>query len=100
MMLIGHSIAQRVHLMHRSSSRRNMPRKRSEGSFFSSAYWIVVFFVTRWRPVTPRPSKRSRSDSLSSQLLRLTRSPRLRRGEPAPQPGEPEEQEEERSEER
>src|SRR6266542_6534830 len=70
MMLIGHSIAQRVHLIHRSSSRRNMPRKRSEGTFFCSGYWIVTFFLKRWRPVTDRPSKMSSSVIRSSQFFR------------------------------
>src|SRR6478672_9175251 len=69
MMLIGHSIAQSVHLMQRSSSRRNIPRKRSEGSFFCSGYWIVTFFLKKCRPVTERPSKRSSSVSLSSHFF-------------------------------
>src|SRR5512132_2813166 len=102
MMLIGHSIAQRVHLMHRSSSKRNIPRKRSEGIFFCSGYWIVSFFLKKWRPVTERPSKRSRSVSLSSHFFRaIAVSPsgclpgpgRLRRqpvapGQRLPEPGE------------
>src|SRR4029453_1488697 len=72
MMLIGHSIAQSVHLMHRSSSSRNIPRKRSEGSFFCSGYSIVTFFLTRWRPVTDRPSKRSSGRILSSHFFSAT----------------------------
>src|SRR5260221_9795360 len=74
MMLIGHSMAQSVHLMQRSSSRRNIPRKRSEGIFFCSGYWIVTFFFQKWRPVTDSPSKRSRSVSLSSHFFRAIRS--------------------------
>src|SRR5262249_21216801 len=73
MMLIGHSIAQSVHLMQRSSSSRNMPRNRSDGSFFCSGYWIVTFFVTRCRPVTESPSKMSRSVILSSHFLSIRR---------------------------
>src|SRR5215470_18653819 len=69
MMLIGHSIAQSVHLMQRSSSRRNIPRNRSEGTFFCSGYWIVTFFLKKWRPVTERPSKRSSKVSLSSHFF-------------------------------
>src|SRR5262249_57222937 len=74
MMLIGHSIAQSVHLMQRSSSRRNIPRNRSDGIFFCSGYWIVTFFLKKWRPVTPRPSKRSSSAILSSHFLRAMAS--------------------------
>src|SRR6202162_5209508 len=74
MMLIGHSIAQSVHLMQRSSSRRNIPRNRSEGIFFCSGYWIVSFFFQKWRPVTASPSKRSSSVSLSSHFFRAIRS--------------------------
>src|SRR5882724_7683933 len=44
MMSIGQSLAQRVHLMQRSSSSRNMPRKRCEGSQRSSGYCTVTFF--------------------------------------------------------
>src|SRR5215831_1888453 len=79
-MLIGHSIAQSVHLMQRSSSRRNIPRKRSEGIFFCSGYWIVTFFLKKWRPVTESPSKRSRRVSLSSHFFRAMESFRSPRG--------------------
>src|ERR1700693_3103727 len=72
MMLIGHSMAQSVHLMHRSSSSRNIPRKRSEGSLFSSGYWTVTFLWKRCRPVTDRPSKRSSSVIRSSQSFSAT----------------------------
>src|SRR5215831_5557407 len=88
MMLMGHSMAQRVHLMHRSSSRRNMPRNRSDGSFFCSGYSIVTFFFRRCRPVTDSPSKRSRSAILSSHFFSATASAlhrmRLRREALAP----------------
>src|SRR5512132_4035014 len=79
MMLIGHSIAHSVHLMQRSSSSRNIPRKRSDGIFSCSGYWIVSFFLKKCRPVTESPSKRSRSASLSSHFFRAMesfRSPR------------------------
>src|SRR5215470_11470704 len=74
MMLIGHSIAQSVHLMHRSSSRRNMPRNRSDGSRFCSGYSTVTFFLKRCRPVTDSPSNRSSSAILSSHFFSATAS--------------------------
>src|SRR5579859_5816295 len=95
MMLMGHSMAQSVHLMQRSSSSRNIPRKRSEGSFFCSGYWIVVFFLKKCRPVTPSPSNRSSRTILSSHFRRDMRLPRLRQREPAPEAGEDEHQGEE-----
>src|SRR6266496_4288459 len=112
MMLIGHSIAQSVHLMQRSSSKRNIPRKRSDGIFFCSGYWIVTFFFQKCLPVTERPSKRSSSVSLSSHFFRaiavspsggLPRPGRLRRqpvapGQRLPQPGEQEHRREEQAE--
>src|SRR5512143_412121 len=75
MMLIGHSIAQRVHLMQRSSSTRNIPRNRSEGIFFCSGYWTVSFLRNRCRPVTPSPSNRSSSTSRSSHFFRAMKRP-------------------------
>src|ERR1700719_812556 len=76
MMLIGHSMAQSVHLMHRSSSSRNIPRNRSEGIRFCSGYWTVTFLPKKWRPVTESPSKRSSRASLSSHFFRAMNSPR------------------------
>src|SRR5262249_5694939 len=115
MMLIGHSIAQSVHLMHRSSSSRNIPRKRSEGIFFCSGYWIVTFGRNRCRPVTESPSKRSSNVSCPSHffiairrsplmpLRDLLRAARDRRqaiapGQQAAQPGEQEHQDEDSAE--
>src|SRR5512135_2352635 len=90
MMLIGHSIAQSVHLMQRSSSRRNIPRNRSEGSFFCSGYSIVTFFFSRCRPVTESPSKRSSRVIRSSHFFSATRLAlhRMRLGGEALAPGE------------
>src|SRR5215211_4096205 len=65
MMSIGQSLAQMVHLMHRSSSRRNMPRNRCAGSQRSSGYWIVTFFLNMFFAVIPSPANRSRSMILS-----------------------------------
>ena len=47
--------------MQRSSSSRNMPRKRCAGSQRSSGYWTVTFFLNRCRPVIPSPARRSSS---------------------------------------
>src|SRR5215213_439866 len=69
MMSIGQSLAQMVHLMHRSSSRRNMPRKRCAGSQRSSGYWIVTFFLNMFFPVIPSPENRSKSMILSRKRL-------------------------------
>src|SRR6185436_7680058 len=60
MMSIGQSRAQMVHLMQRSSSRRNMPRKRCAGSQRSSGYCTVTFSRNRCLKVSPNPAKRSR----------------------------------------
>src|SRR5436305_15136401 len=65
MMSIGQSRAQIVHLMHRSSSSRNIPRKRCAGSQRSSGYCTVTFFLNMFLPVIPRPANRSRSMILS-----------------------------------
>src|SRR3990172_2342376 len=69
MMSIGQSRAQIVHLMQRSASRRNMPRKRSAGSQRSSGYSTVSLRRRRWRPVIPKPAKRSRSITRSRNLF-------------------------------
>ncbi len=58
-----------VHLMHRSSSSRNMPRKRCAGSQRSSGYWTVTFFLNMFFAVMPRPANRSRSMILSRNRL-------------------------------
>src|SRR3979411_412808 len=65
MMSIGQSRAQMVHLMQRSSSRRNMPRNRCAGSQRSSGYCTVTFFLNMFLPVIPSPANRSRSMILS-----------------------------------
>src|SRR4051794_19130313 len=65
MMSIGQSLAQRVHLMQRSSSSRNMPRKRCDGSQRSSGYCTVTFFFIMFLAVMPNPAKRSSSMILS-----------------------------------
>src|SRR6185295_16089283 len=69
MMSIGQSLAQMVHLMQRSSSSRNMPRKRCAGSQRSSGYCTVTFFFIMFLKVIPRPAKRSRSMILSANRL-------------------------------
>src|SRR4029453_473849 len=69
MMSIGQSREQIVHLMHRSSSSRNMPRKRSAGSLRASGYWIVTFFLNRLPSVMPHPAKRSSSITRSRAFL-------------------------------
>src|SRR5882724_10432564 len=69
MMSIGQSLAQRVHLMQRSSSSRNMPRKRCEGSQRSSGYCTVTFFFIMFLAVIPKPAKRSSSMILSRKRL-------------------------------
>src|SRR5512140_246705 len=94
MMLIGHSIAQSVHLMQRSSSSRNIPRNRSLGSRAASGYSTVSAFRKRCRPVILRPAKMSRRRTSSQKLMSGLRLPgadrrrnearggRLRRPEP------------------
>src|SRR6185436_16871070 len=69
MMSIGQSRAQMVHLMQRSSSRRNMPRKRCAGSQRSSGYCTVTFSRNRCLKVSPSPAKRSRSMILPKNLF-------------------------------
>src|SRR3989337_2064126 len=69
MMSIGQSREQIVQLMQRSSSSRNMPRKRSDGSLRVSGYWIVTFFLNRLPSVIESPAKRSSSITRSSRLL-------------------------------
>src|SRR5262245_24037105 len=69
MMSIGQSRAHSVHLMQRSMSSRNMPRKRLAGSMRSSGYWMVTFLRRMCLKVNPRPAKRSSSKMRSRNRL-------------------------------
>src|SRR4029453_13629901 len=76
MMSIGQSRAQSVHLMQRSMSSRNMPRKRLAGSSRSSGYCTVTFFFSMCLKVRPSPANKSSSKMRSrNPLTALIRLP-------------------------
>src|SRR4030095_4801214 len=77
MMSIGQSLAQMVHLMQRSSSSRNMPRQRCDGSQRSSGYSTVTGFFHMFLKVMPRPANRSRSMILSANRFSALNRPLL-----------------------